>query len=213
MKSFTLIAAFFLLITSCKQFTGIPDDFDYGKIENNIYSNKFFGFNMPVQNGWEALNKSYMDSLRAEGLKEIADGNSELEKSFESSEIKTANLISIIKTDTIIFQPYSANISLVAENLKLAIHIKDGKSYLETAKEFMVNSGIDIKFVGPITDYEIGEKKFYTMEIVNDYSGMEVHQDFYATIINGFGLSFVGSWVNDEQRESIRQLLTEITFD
>jgi len=212
MKSSIFITAFFLLFASCKQFTGIPDDFDYGKIENNIYTNNFFGFKFPVNNGWEALNKMYLDSLRSEGLKQISDGNPELEKSFETSEIKTANLVSLIKVDTVLFQMYSANLAFIAENLKLAIHIKDGKSYLESAQKYMLKSGINAEIVGPITEYEIGKKKFFTMEVVNEYSGMEVHQDFYAIIINGFGLSFIGSWVNDEQRESIRQMLTEITF-
>lgn len=213
MKSVILIASYFLLVTSCKQFTGIPDDFDYGEVENNIYSNKYFGFNFPVKNGWEALEKDYMDSVRSEGVKEMTDGNTELEKTFEASQIKTANLISIIKIETDVFQPYSANLSLVAENLKLAIQIKDGKSYLETAKEFMLGSGIDIKFIGPITDYEIAGKKFSTMEIVNNYAGMEVHQDFYAIIINGFGLSFIGSWINEDQREAIRNQLAQISFE
>lgn len=212
MKSFTILIASFLLITSCKQLVGIPDNFDYGKVENNVYVNEFFGMSFPLTDGWEPLEKAFVDSIRTEGLKQLSESNNSLDKEIDASQIKTANLISLLKEDDNILQFYNANIAIMAENLKLALSVKDGKDYLESAKDVMLSTGIDLKVMSEITPFEIGGHKFYTMEVLNKYQDMEVHQDFYADIINGFGLAIVCNWSDNEQREATRKAIAGITF-
>ncbi|MBK9455745.1 MAG: hypothetical protein IPO24_09235 [Bacteroidetes bacterium] len=57
MKIFAPVFVALLLVVSCKNYIGIPDNFDYGKIENNVYVNEFFGMKMPLNEGWTSLEK------------------------------------------------------------------------------------------------------------------------------------------------------------
>ena len=213
MKIFAPVFVALLLVVSCKNYIGIPDNFDYGKIENNVYVNEFFGMKMPLNEGWTYMEKDFVDSLRAEGLKDMVGDNKELEKTISAADIKTANLLSILHADTTVFQLYNPNISMIAENLKLALQVKNGKDYLEAAKSFMESSGVAFQFVGEIREYKIGGKEFYTMEVINTVQGVPIHQDFYAAVMNGFGLAIVGSWMDEDHRAIIRSELETITFD
>lgn len=213
MKLFITCLSFLCIFVSCKKIIGIPDNFDYGKIEKNVYQNEFFGMHWPINDGWESLDRGYVDSLRAEGLKDMVGDNEQLEKTITAADIKTANLLSIIHVDTVEVQMYSPNISMMAENLALNIQIKNGQDYLEEAKKFMQGSGVNFEFVGDIHQFNIDGKEFFTMEVINLVQGVPIHQDFYATVINGFGLALVGSWMDKKQRVIIQQSLATIQFD
>lgn len=213
MKLLITGVSFLFIFISCKKIIGIPDNFDYGRIEKNVYHNEFFGMHWPIKDGWESLDRSYVDSLRAEGLKDMVGGNEQLEKTITAADIKTANLLSVIHTDTMEIQMYNPNISMMAENLTINIGIKNGKDYLEEAKKFMQGSGVNFEFVGDIQQLNIDGKEFYTMEVINLVQGIPVHQDFYASVINGFGLALVGSWMDKKQRMIIQQSISTIQFD
>ena len=212
MKYILSVTAIVMLFVSCKKFIGIPDNFDYGKIENNSYVNDYFEMSFPLNNGWEVLENKYVDSIRAEGLKQMVGDNAELEKIIQAGDIKTANLLSIAFTDSNQQQLYKPNISMIAENLRVVTNVDNARDYLEESKKFMIESGMQLQFLGDITKIQLGGKEFYKMSVINPINGVAIYQDFYATIINGFGVTLLSSWLDERQQEVIQYQIEQLQF-
>lgn len=201
-----------ILLPSCKDLTGIPENFDYGRIENNAYVNDYFEFRFPMENGWQPMDNSIMDSLREKTAEEMAAADPAMQKTMEVADVRTANLLTAMYAPPDEFQLFNANINFIAENVKIALNIRNGRDYLESAKKFMGNMEYSIDFKGDIYEQEIGGKTFYCMDVVNHYGGTDILQSYYATIIKSFAFTFVTTYVTDEQKAAVQSAIDQIEF-
>ena len=67
-----LVGVSLLLIAGCKQ---TPKNFDYGKIENGVYRNNYFDFEIPVPANWAVQNREQVQELQKTGEELIDAGN------------------------------------------------------------------------------------------------------------------------------------------
>ncbi len=199
-------------ILSCKQSSKIAENFDYGKIENGVYSNNYFDFEIPVPEKWVVQNKEQVKQMQKQGEDLIAEKDKELAKKIRAGDISTAILLTVFKNriDTVVVNEYNSSFVILAENLGTMSGINKGDDYLAHAKTFLQQSGY--KFPSGFYSEKIGNKKFDGMDVSMNSKGTEVKQSYYSTISKNFALSIIISFVTDEQERELKNVLNRIKF-
>lgn len=68
------------------------ESFDYGKIENNVYSNTYLNFSIDLNPDWYLLSQEDGNRVQ-ETVDEIAAGDKKLKAALKASEITVAKLL------------------------------------------------------------------------------------------------------------------------
>ena len=199
-----------LLSFGCKEEKNVPTNFDYGKVENGIYKNNFFGIRIPVGDQWFVHNKQQMDRLEEEGKKVIAGDNKELEKITEASMVNVAQLFVMSKYELGSTTDFNPSFLLNVENLKQYPHISTPEEYLTDAKKLLEQSAMNYTY---LDEYEkmIGNQKFIALEVLND--DYNINQDYYTTIKNGFALNIVIAYENEQDKTELYNIIDQIKIN
>ena len=139
-KLMLFITAFAL--TACNKTIPIVEEegFDYGKVVNDKYLNRFFNIEMNVPAGWNVQNQEQREALMKQGQEAVAGDNAIMKAKLKASEVNSANLLTVYQHEVGAAVDYNANFMLVAENLKNFPSIKSGGQYLDNAKKLIKNS-------------------------------------------------------------------------
>ena len=92
-----LFAVVLLAVAGCKQ---QPKNFDYGKIENGVYANSYFDFEIPVPPTWSVQNKEQVQQLQKTGEELVSGSNKELGAKIKAADIRTAILLTVFRNKT-----------------------------------------------------------------------------------------------------------------
>ena len=126
------IFLFSLLIFTLVRCKEAEKNFDYGKIENGVYTNDYFDFNIPVPQNWDVRNDEQVQQLQKKGSGLISGNNKELETKIDEADVNTIVLLTVFKnkedTTAVKFNP---SVILLCENLQGSPDIKKGKDYLD----------------------------------------------------------------------------------
>ncbi len=209
---YILVLAFIALTTtSCQR--SIPDNFDFGSIENNTYKNKFFGMTLEVPEGWDIQSEAEQKALQNEA-QEILN-NPEFDKLVKSADITSADLLMASQFDTKTHtdpEILNSNFTLIAENIGLS-SIKNGKDYLVESRKTMKDAQMPIKFNDETKSIEVDGKTFYYSDAVITMNGIDIKQRYMATVINDFGLVYVATYGSEKQLEKLMSILKTTTFE
>lgn len=210
--NFILILILSITFISCYQ-NEKNQKFDYGHIENNKYINSFFGLEITIPDNWIIQTKEQTDNLSKRGKDLVVGDNKNLKAAFDASEINTANLLAVFQYEVGTPVEYNPGLVLVAENLKNAPGIKNGSDYLFQSKKLLKQSQLQYDYIDDKFEKEIiNNQEFYTMNCSISYMGININQKYYSTIINGFSLGAIISFVNDEQKASLEKTINTINF-
>ena len=208
-----LLVSLFLLIllAGCRQ-PGIPDSFDYGKIENSIYKNSYFKFEIPVPATWALQTREQMDSSLQRGHKIIEESNRELTPALKASEINSAILLSIFryKPDSITDEP-NYSMMIVAENVSRNPGIKSGSDYLESSRKLMKKANLPYE-TSNVHHQKLGNREFDVMTVTIKTQGLEIEQLHCLTVIKGFALGIIISYANSQQEQKLKNIIQGIRF-
>ncbi|WP_040280453.1 hypothetical protein [Psychroserpens damuponensis] len=203
---FVVVTSFFTCNTEQK----MPEDFDYGSIENGIYTNDFFKMTIPFNTDWDVQSRDQMDALSKSGTELLT--NESTKQAVKASEINNANLFTAFKYKPGFEEAYNYSIAIVAENTKLAPHVQRGSDYLIEAKKIMSQTMIDYEFEETFTTKTIDNQTFDIMNVSGNYMGAFFNQQYMTTVINGFSLSIIISYNTDEQLKELEHLVNGISF-
>ena len=123
MKKIILSCCAVLLLLSCKDDVKIPENFDYGKIENGVYDNKFFNFELAFNDQWSVQTKEQMHQMSENSRNTMAGNNQNLKNTLQASQINVADLFSIFKFPVGSVTGGNASLIINAENWKSLIKI------------------------------------------------------------------------------------------
>lgn len=202
-----------VILFSCNDSNKIPENFDYGKVESNVYENNFFGLELPIPSDWNVQSKEQMQQIGEEGRKIIGEHNKELAEKIKASEVTSATLLSVFKyrDDTVTGQ-FNPSFGIIVENLGRS-GVGTAKGYLEQAKALMERSGITYHFAPEFTTQRLGNKDFTLMELTARYKGdIDVDQLYYCCVEKKFAISLIASFGNDEQKAELLKILSNIHF-
>lgn len=186
-----------LFISSCAE-KKEEKPFDYGKVINQVYQNKFFHVQIPIPQKCEFIIQ-----------KESAKKN---HKIFPSS-IKIAELLTVFLDKQGTTFDYNGNILINVENLKDRPEIKNGNHYLKEAIKGIEKSGLNIKVLSSdVEKVMLNGEKFHKISTLFNTDKFNINVDYYSTIINGFAFNLVVSYVSDFQKGELSKILNEINL-
>jgi len=201
-----------LLMVGCN-LNGKRNNFDYGHTENNKYLNSFFGLELILPNNWIVQTKEQTEKLSKTGKDLVAGDDKNLKSIINASEVNTANLLAVFQYEVGAAVDYNPSFMLVAENLKNAPGIKTGSDYLFQTRKLLKQSQIQYSYID--NDFRkviINNQEFYTMTCSIDYMGYKINQVYSSTIKDGFCLSTIISFINDEQKNNLEKIVNSISF-
>lgn len=208
--SFLFLLCFTCLLLSCNRSRRIPENFDYGSIKGNQYHNDFFGLDLTFDTAWAVQSKEEMRNIMNKGADLIAGSDEKMKKDLKASEVTTATLFGMFKYKVgtpVLFNP---SMIMMAENLANAPGINSGSDYIVQMKKNLKQSAVKYDMSKPARTHMIGNKKFDVQEMTMHYAGLDITQEFYAAIINGFALTMVVSYNSDDDRQELYHILNNI---
>jgi len=207
------IVLFTVLALSCNT-SNKPQNFDYGHVENGKYLNSFFGFEVGVPANWVVQTKEQSDNLSAMGKEAFAGDNQNMKALISASEVNTANLLTVFKYEMGSPVDFNPSFIFVAENLKFAPGIKSGSDYLFQTRKLLKQSQMQFDYLDEeFTKVVISSHEFYVMNASINSGGTIINQRYYSTIQDGFCLSSVISFANDEQKSELEKVISTIKFN
>lgn len=198
-----LISILALVFVSCNKKESKPLNFDYGKVENAVYKNSYFKFSIDLPSNWEFLTQKESQNLLDA---ESADKNMQTQTS--------VNLLTALEDEKL--NPnadFLANLSIIAENLKGSDRVKNGTDYLMLTRKALDDKGIKHEYPdkGSMTE-KINGTEFSTMRVNTVEPGLTFSQKFYTTIVNGYALTFIQSYVNENQLVELDKTMQSLEF-
>lgn len=214
MKKGVLYLFFSLLIvsgTGCKK-QQKEKYFDYGKIENGVYSNDYFGFQITVPSNWVVQSDETMEELRKQGRELLAGDDERMKKRIAAADVNSANLITIFQYEMGAPVEFNPSMVIMAENLKNNTGIKSGKDYLFHVRKHLQTAGYGtVSKDFPVK--KISGREFYLMVMeVSSYTENAITQEYYAMIQDGMSLNIILSYNSEEQETALRNILNTLKF-
>lgn len=205
-----------MLILSCNDNNNDKkqsDNFDYGYVENDIYTNEFFGATVNLPEAWIVQSKEQVENISNTGKNLIAGDNDNLKAAIKASEINSVNLLAAFENELGAAVDYNPSIMIIAENIKNLPGIKNGSDYLFQARRLIQQGQVKYDYLSENFEREIiNETEFYKMKAEINYMGIEINQIYYSSIIKGFSFNVIISYVSDEQKEVLLKSLNSLKF-
>jgi hypothetical protein len=180
--------------------------FDYGNAKSGTYKNDYFDFQIKFDTAWTVQNQTELNGLVEQGKKLIKDDGN-LEKIIEASEINTAYLFAMFKYQVGAAVSFNPSLMAVAENTKRMPGIKVGKDYLFHAKNNLQQTKLSYAFDENYTSKKLGNYNFDILTAhLNGYA-TPIIQEYFASVTDGFTLSFIISYSSKEERSELYDVL------
>ena len=209
MRIFLFSVLLFALV-ECKE---AEKNFDYGKIENGVYTNDYFDFNIPVPQNWDVRNDEQVQQLQKKGSGLISGNNKELEAKIDEADVNTVVLLTVFKNkDDTAANKFNPSFIILCENLQGSPDIKKGKDYLDHAKYLMQQSKMPYQFTPEYFTEKVGNKEFDRMDAVLDGQMGGIQQSYYSIIDKGYALSIIISFVDADQKTELKEIINKIKF-
>jgi hypothetical protein len=209
MRIFLFSVLLFALV-GCKE---AEKNFDYGKIENGVYTNDYFDFNNPIPQSWDARNDEQVQQLQKKGSGLISGNNKELEAKIDEADVNTIVLLTVFKNkDDTAANKFNPSFIILCENLQGSPDIKRGKDYLDHAKYLMQQSKMPYQFTPEYFTEKVGNKEFDRMDAVLDGQMGGIQQSYYSIIDKDYAFSIIISFVDADQKTELKGIINKIKF-
>ncbi len=202
-----------VLFTNCAS-NGKPDNFDYGSVNANVYTNDFFKCKIKLPKDWVIQSKEQTERLADMGKEIVAGEDKKLQSVIKAYEINSANLLAVFQYELGSAVEYNPNIMIVAENVTNAPGIKNGSDYLFQSSRLLKQSQFQYDYISEKFESEmINGTEFYKMDTRMNYMGLEIKQIYYSTITSGFSFNVIVSYINDDQKKILLESINSMIFE
>jgi len=205
-----------LLICFSSTFTIKAQDeekpFDLGTVEDNVYTNNFFQFNLPFPKGWytkidedQKLTKKTFDNMEGD--------NADRTDWIDAARVKTAILIVISKYEQGARVSFNPNMVLLVENISDFPGIRTGEDYLYKAVKMLETTNLKTKVKSKEYERHDFSKVFYSASLLTKMSGMKIKQKLFCTVVDGFCILASCTYETDEELVELYNVISGIEFE
>jgi len=193
-----LFFIFIMIITlGCNDATNkIPTNFDFGKTENGSYT-----------------NEQQVNNIIESGSQLMSGDDPYLNAAVEAAKVNTAYLLTVFKHQLGAAVEFNPSFMIIAENTENLPGIKVGKDYLYHAKKMLTQTQMGYEFEKDMAEKRIDSELFHTLIASLDLGGKTITQEYNTTVKNGFSLSFVCSYTDEDERAELFSIIDNIKFD
>ena len=221
-RSYFLIILLGLLIptTGCEGGGGAATDevvpankeIDFGTYENSVYRNKYFNLSITLPEDWHVQDQEAQKQLMALGSQVLAGEDQDLKAAVKASELTSVTMLTAFQHPLGTPVPYNPNIVCVAEKVKNQPGITSGADYLYHTRKVLEAGQIQIEFPDATATATLGGKEFARMPVKLTIAGITAEQDYHSIILDGYALSIIVSYNNEEQKDMLQGILDSVTF-
>jgi hypothetical protein len=170
---------------------------DEGKLVGKTYTNQTLDFEITFPDNWMVPDKDFEAYMLKQG---------------HDLRLKVPPTIRILQT-AYKFMPGTTDnaiLRVAAEDLRLNPQIKDAVDYFDVMRKSFKSAKTPADFKYSETQAEkLGEKQFAFLDSSSAATGKK---RIYATVKNGYAILFTLTYVNDEDVETLRNVLSEGNF-
>lgn len=177
-----------------------------GTVEGNTYTNGYFGFTLPIPEGWYVATGEQLSQIINASL-EYLNGDSE-NPTISLAKQMFIPLILIAEQD-----PSSSNFNLTctAQNIsKFGGLVKDLQTYMNAAVQGLKAQGLEPS--GDVEYLNIGGQEFGKISGKQSMAGITFNQAIYCFMKNGFIVMFTLGSTTDEGMQMLEDVMKGITF-
>jgi hypothetical protein len=178
----------------------------YGETKNGIYTNKYFGLKLKFSKEWFVKSREELEQLTNQGKDPIKAKNSDLGDLIDMTDKTTAYLFGMSKYEAGAAVKYNPSFILMAESLKDAPGVRTGETYLYHTKNLLEQTGMAFTFKEGYDELN----GFAVLTSKLDYMGLTIHQLYFTKIINGFAVSCILSFMEEEQKAEMLEVVKSI---
>ncbi len=188
------------------------DEIDFGTVEDSIYQNQYFGLSLEVPSGWTVQDQEAQKRIMELGGDIVAGEDKNLSAVIKASKLQTVNLLSVAKHPIGAPVDYNPSMMCIAEKVSHAAGIKRGSDYHFHSKKLLQSGQLKVSFPEGIYPEQIDGIGFDVMTVQISFGGVTVMQKQYVTIMKGYALLMVISYVTPEEEAELVETLRSARF-
>jgi hypothetical protein len=181
---------------------------NYGRMDDTIYINPYFGFKFSVLSSWTIKNKKQIDFVLTKG-KEVITFKDELVKStVDKMDLSSNTLLMISRYKTGAFNP---SLIIMAEEISMFSSTKTGKDYLFQVKRQLENSNLNM-IVNELKDgLTLSDIKFDKLDCFSEIN--KTHLSYYCSIQKNHALVFIITYIENEDHVALLNMIKSTQFN
>lgn len=175
----------------------------YGEVDDNVYTNRFFGFKLTIPETWVFQEQEVGDAIKKQGGSMVKGKSNVIDKAFRDAEKRLSILLTFSKD--ILGMEQNAIVTIGAERATPTIPFRNGNDYLRLNLQTMRNLQLpaDFKYSSTIENDTIGTLSIPFIQI--NRQGYD--QRIYSITRKGYALIFTFSYVSDADLNAMREVL------
>lgn len=188
------------------------NEIDFGTMQNAVYSNAYFGLTLEFPKTWSPQDQEAQRQMASQGVKMMAGEDKNMSSLLKASELQTVNLFAVFQHQLGSPVDYNPSVLGVAEVVRHMPGIKRGSDYLFQTRKLLENGQIEIRFVGDPKPVPLGGVEFDVMETEIAFQRMVIRQKYYSTILKGYALCFIVSYITPAEDARATEILKTLAF-
>lgn len=211
MKHHTIFARLALVaaLAPCVFLTGCRKPMDLGEWVNGVYSNKYFGLTICHPDGWHPVPRATMRKLSRLAARFARKSDAELAKALDRGDLDSYQLFMFAQHK--IGTPGEFNHNIVCSIDRLNYRINTLPKVVAEIKKMLRR--LRIKITNPGGPATVGSNTFEMLGGTIRMHGVDVSQEYYILLRNGYALTFVLSYEEgNPEYDTLKEALATLTL-
>ncbi len=181
---------------------------NYGRMEDTIYINPYFGFKFSVLSSWTIKNKTQIDFVLTKGKEVITFKDDLVNSTVDKMDLSSNTLLMISRYKTGAFNP---SLIIMAEEISMFSSTKTGKDYLFQVKRQLENSNLNM-IVNELKDgLTLSDIKFDKLDCFSEIN--KTHLTYYCSIQKNHALVFIITYMENEDHVALLNMIKSTQFN
>jgi hypothetical protein len=212
MPRYRLLVTLCALVFCCAAANAQDSTPDNGDVKDGIYSNAFFGLAYTYPKGWVVHGAATKERIMELGKERARKSEAMSDAAAEVMDKHTYQLLTVFRyalgTPDV---KDNALIQVVAEDVRHAPAITDGKVYLEYTRELMRKLGLQPLQETP-TPVVYSGRKFFRQDFEQTVEGMTIQLTFLVIIERGYALAFIFTGLERKGVDATLKTMDSLSF-
>lgn len=184
--------------------------FNYGRMDDTIYTNPFFGFKIAIPSDYFVQNKTQIDYVLSKGKGALNFDSEVLNKAVKEVDVNSMTLLLVYKYETGSPVKYNPSIVIMAENILMQPGIKTGADYLFHVRKGLMQSNLNFDCTVDENTTIFDKYELYKIDCkVNE--GV-IQQNYFTTIIKRYAFSYIISFSTEVEKNELLSIINSTEF-
>lgn len=207
-KSSILLLQLMFFLAACNNVSvdeKVEETFELGVTTDGHYHNAYFDLEIYFDPTWNIQKQEQVALMKEEGAPILVEAQKEL----KVGEVNTTYLLTVLKHPKEAQVLYNPKFVALVENIRNFPEIKTGADYLLQLQQALRQVAIRYDFE-EIYEKQIDSKVFHVLKTQTHHLEMQVHQDYYTTIVRNFCLSFIITYQTNKEQEELLEIINKV---